>query len=344
MLIVDDNASARAALRETLASLGMRAFLAEDGPAALELLGRTATAGEPAPLMLLDAGMPGMDGLEVARRIHETPALSGAVVVLLTDAGRRLPDERTQHDLGVRGRLTKPIKNSELLKILLDVVGAAPAAVEHRARGAARRGRALRVLLAEDNAVNQKLAMRLLEKEGHAVTLAANGRSALDALAAADFDVVLMDVQMPEMDGFEATAAIRRREAGTGRRIPIVAMTAHAMKGDRERCLEAGMDGYVAKPIRADELRLAIDEVLPLPGGAALSREGVVALFGGDESLFREIAQLFLEDGPGDLRELRKALERGDAGSGARRPTVSRERSATSARRPRRRRPSESNS
>jgi two-component system, sensor histidine kinase and response regulator len=148
---------------------------------------------------------------------------------------------------------------------LLEAHGAPPALSASGSPSAGSHGpfrRGLRVLLAEDNTVNQKLATRLLEKQGHTIQLAVNGREALNALAVGDFDVVLMDAQMPEMDGFEATAHLRGKEAGTGRRLPIIAMTAHAMKGDRERCLEAGMDGYVSKPIRMDELNRAIEAVV----------------------------------------------------------------------------------
>ena len=222
--------------------------------------------------MVLDAGMPGMDGLGVARSVRENADLPGLAVVLLTDAGRRLEDEGALKELGVHRCLTKPVKHSDLLKAVRDALGAAPAseAASASAEGHVAPAHPLRILLAEDNAVNQKLAVRLLEKQGHSVTIVGNGREALAALEAGEFDAVLMDVSMPEMDGLEATAQVRRSEAERGgRRLPIIAMTAHAMKGDRERCLEAGMDGYVSKPIRPDELARALADAAPADHPAA---------------------------------------------------------------------------
>jgi CheY-like chemotaxis protein/HPt (histidine-containing phosphotransfer) domain-containing protein len=187
-------------------------------------------------------------------------------------------------------------------------------------------GRRLRVLLAEDNAVNQKLVLRLLEGQGHEVVLAGDGREALAALERGSFDVVLMDVQMPEVDGFEATAALRQREQGSGRHTPVLALTAHALKGDRERCLGAGMDGYLAKPIRSEELFQALRDLAPpaapAPGEApagdgepreVFDRAAALAGAGHSESLLREIAELFLQDSPRLLGEVRAALDGADA-------------------------------
>ena len=266
LLVVDDNATSREILREMLAEWGARPATAPDGPAALTALVRAAAEGEPFALMVLDAGMPGMDGLAVARRVRENADLPGPAVLLLTDAGRRLEDEGARKELGIRRCLTKPVKHSDLLEAVRDALGASAASGEapSPAEGPVAPVRRLRILLAEDNAVNQKLAVRLLEKQGHAVAVVGNGREALAALEAGDFDAVLMDVSMPEMDGLEATGQVRRREAERGgRHMPIIAMTAHAMKGDRERCLAAGMDGYVSKPIRPDELARALADAAP---------------------------------------------------------------------------------
>jgi PAS domain S-box-containing protein len=256
-LCVDDNATNRRILEEILTSWSMRPTTCDSADAASAELLRAADAGEPYPLVLLDAHMPDVDGFDLAARIQGERALAGTVLLMLTSAGR--PDDVARcRELGIDAYLLKPVKQSDLLAALLTALDGSRRQAPPRQPGAAP-GRSLRVLLAEDNAVNQKLASRLLEKQGHAVTVVSNGKEALAALEREAFDVVLMDVQMPEMDGFEATAAIRR----AGRRVPIVAMTAHAMKGDRERCLEAGMDGYVSKPIQAREL---IDAVVAAVG------------------------------------------------------------------------------
>jgi two-component system, sensor histidine kinase and response regulator len=191
-----------------------------------------------------------------------------ADVIVLTSAGQR-GDAARCRELGVAAYLTKPVSQSELFNCIVRVLGASGPRAESAAlitHHTLREGnRKLNVLLAEDNAVNQMIAARLLEKRGHRVTVATNGREALAALERESFDVVLMDVQMPEMDGFEATAAIRVRDKSTGGRVPIIAMTAHAMRGDQERCLAAGMDGYIAKPVKAREL-IDLLEGLPIAG------------------------------------------------------------------------------
>jgi CheY-like chemotaxis protein len=207
--------------------------------------------------------MPKMDGFTLIERIRQKPELSAAIIMMLTSAGHRGDAARCQ-ELGVAAYLLKPIRQSELREAIARVLGAReqkgaiPLITRYSLGDALEPMAVLRVLVAEDNAVNQRLATRLLEKRGHRVTVTANGREAVEAQANQTFDLILMDVQMPEMDGFEATAAIREREKHNGTHIPIVALTAHAMKGDRERCLIAGMDGYLSKPIRPQEL----DEVL----------------------------------------------------------------------------------
>ena len=266
-LVVDDNLMNRRILQRFLASWGMQPTLAENGQQALESLAQAMDAHQPFPLVLTDGHMREMDGFQLAEEIRKNPELSGATIIMLTSAGQRCDAARCR-ELGLAGYLTKPVGQAELLEAVLRVVGSKrttekPALVtRHSMR---EEGRALRILLAEDNIVNRKLASRLLEKHGHSVVTAADGRQALERLEAESFDLVLMDVQMPEMDGFEATEAIRKKEGATGRHLPIVAMTAHAMQGDRERCLAAGMDGYVSKPIVAEELFRVVEKAISTP-------------------------------------------------------------------------------
>jgi two-component system sensor histidine kinase/response regulator len=257
VLVVDDNATNRRVLQEMLLAWQMNPELTERGPEALAILERSAAKGTPFSLILLDAQMPDMDGFTVVERITQNARLSKSVVIMLTSAGFR-GDAARCRELGIQGYLTKPIKRSDLLEAIKAVLGSQtgveaspPLVTVHSLRES--RGR-LRILLAEDNRVNQILAVRLLEKRGHEVTVAGNGEEALEALDRQAFDLVLMDVQMPEMDGLQATVAIRKGEMNTGKHIPIVAMTAHAMAGDKERCLEAGMDEYMTKPIRPEQL------------------------------------------------------------------------------------------
>jgi PAS domain S-box-containing protein len=257
VLVVDDNATNRRILREVLLAWQMDPELTESGPEALAVLERANAEVTPFALILLDAQMPGMDGFSVAERIKQDTRLAKTVVIMLTSGGFRGDASRCR-ELGIQAYLTKPIKRSDLLEAIIVVLGsqtgaeASPSLVTvHSLRES--RGR-LRILLAEDNRVNQVLAVRLLEKRGHKVEVAGNGEEALEALDRQEFDLVLMDVQMPEMDGLQATVAIRKREMRSGRHIPIIAMTAHAMAGDKERCLDAGMDDYITKPIRPEQL------------------------------------------------------------------------------------------
>jgi two-component system sensor histidine kinase/response regulator len=241
----------------------MNSTLVAAGEDALTALSAALEAGEPFGLVLTDMHMPKMDGFGLIERIRERPELSAAIIMMLTSAGHRGDALRCQ-ELGVAAYLLKPIRQSELREAIARVLGAKaqkgaiPLITRYSLGDAADPMAVLRVLVAEDNAVNQRLAARLLEKRGHRVTVTANGREAVEALANHDFDLVLMDIQMPEMDGFEATAAIREKEMHDGTHIPIIALTANAMKGDRERCLAAGMDGYLSKPIVSRDL----DELL----------------------------------------------------------------------------------
>jgi two-component system, sensor histidine kinase and response regulator len=259
VLVVDDNATNRKILQEMLESWGMQVESVSGGPQAIERLQQTlAEQGQP-PLLLSDVNMPEMDGFELVQHIRSNPQARDAVVILLTSGGRT-GDRALSSDLGVAAHLFKPIKQSELLEAILIAVG-----VTDRDPGASSDPtgdlppiRPLKLLLVEDGEANQRLARAMLQKWGHSVEIAQNGREAVEMWQREPFDLILMDVQMPEMDGFEATRLIRQQEEGTDRHIPIVAMTARAMKGDREHCLESGMDGYVSKPVRKRELYLAI--------------------------------------------------------------------------------------
>ena len=330
-LVVDDNATNRRILEAMLTHWMMQPSLADGGWAGLAAMERAKEAGKPFPLVLIDAQMPDMDGFTLAERIKERPGLAGATIMMLTSAGQRGDGARCRK-LGIAVYLIKPIRQSELLEAILVALGqpsrgkGRPTVLTRHSLREARRK--IRVLVAEDNTVNQELAARLLEKQGHTVAVARNGREALEALEkapASGFDVVLMDVQMPEMDGLEVTAAIRQKEKATGKHLPIIAMTAHALKGDRERCLAAGMDDYLAKPIQARELLAAVEgAVLP----AVESRQSVpteprpeeifdraaaLARVDGDAKLLEELAGLFLADCARLLSAVHEAVVKSDA-------------------------------
>jgi two-component system sensor histidine kinase/response regulator len=264
VLIVDDNFTNRRVLEGMLTRWGMRPTAVEGGRAGLQALQVAKSTGRPFPLVLLDGQMPEMDGFTLADLIRKDPSLVGATVMMLTSAGH-VGDSTRCRELGISAYLVKPIRQGELLEGICTLLCGTPEkkaeqlVTRHSLRESRNR---CRVLLAEDNLVNQKLALRLLEKRGFVVTIAGDGRTALNEWEKGSFDIVLMDVQMPTMDGFEATAAIREREKSTRAHIPIVAMTAHALKGDEERCIAAGMDAYVSKPIRTNELFAIIDNLL----------------------------------------------------------------------------------
>ncbi|MGC1105310.1 MAG: response regulator [Candidatus Acidiferrales bacterium] len=262
-LIVDDNFTNRRVLQGMLTRWGMQPTAVDGGRAALQTLEAAKSDGHPFPLILLDGQMPEMDGFALAERIQEDPELVGATIMMLTSAGQ-LGDAARCQALGISAYLVKPIRQGELLQAICSVLNLttqkkAPLVTRHSLREDRNRSR---VLLAEDNAVNQTLAVRLLEKRGYVVSVARDGGQVLAALEMEEFDVVLMDIQMPEMDGLQATAAIREKERSTGKRIPIIAMTAHALKGDEERCIAGGMDAYVSKPIRTSELFAAIERLV----------------------------------------------------------------------------------
>jgi|HubBroStandDraft_6_1064221.scaffolds.fasta_scaffold06106_4 PAS domain S-box-containing protein len=259
VLVVDDNRTNCRILEGMLARWQMKPTSVNGGKSALEELSAARQTDKPYGLILTDMHMPDMDGFALIEEIRKRPDLATATIMMLTSAGHR-GDAARCHELEVAAYLLKPIRQSELREAVARVLGARPqdGAIPLVTRFSLHDARepdaCLRVLLAEDNLVNQRLAVRLLEKRGHRVVVAATGLEALKALEKESFDLVLMDVQMPEMDGLEATAIIREKEKGTGHRQPIVALTAHAMKGDREKCIEGGMDGYLSKPIRPQEL------------------------------------------------------------------------------------------
>jgi signal transduction histidine kinase/DNA-binding response OmpR family regulator len=328
VLVVDDNATNRGILQEVLTNWRMAPTAVASGALALADMRRTSAEGVPYPLVLIDALMPDMDGFAVVEEVRKDPTLAGATILMLS-SGDRAADLARCRELGIAFYLVKPIRQSELLDAILTALGSAPLGNPDVAPTlsdpAVAPGHGLRVLLAEDNEVNQVLAIKMLQKRGHTVTVAENGRLAVAALETQVFDIVLMDVQMPEMDGFEATAAIRESEKGTGRHIPIVALTAHAMKGDRERCLAAGMDDYISKPLRADDLHITLAR---LTAGAAESeppavdrerltepvfdRTAVLARLEGDMELLQEMIHLFSPQSVKLLTEIRAAVAAAD--------------------------------
>jgi two-component system sensor histidine kinase/response regulator len=275
-LIVDDNVTNRQVLHGILSRWGMKTTAVDGGHAALQTLEAAKKAGRPFSLILLDGQMPVMDGFMLAAQIQNNPQFVNAIIMMLTLTSQ-VGDATRCRDLGVSRYLLKPVRQGELLDAICQVLNKrtqvvpAPLLTRHILPEDKHRAR---ILLAEDNAVNQTLAKRILEKRGYSVTVAGDGRAALEAFQAEAFDLVLMDIQMPEMDGFEATAAIREREKHTGGHIPIVAITAHALEGDQEKCLASEMDGFTTKPIRTSELFAVIERML---GDTAKSETAEVA-------------------------------------------------------------------
>jgi signal transduction histidine kinase/DNA-binding response OmpR family regulator len=272
VLVVDDNATNRRILEDILIGWGMRPTLVDGGLAAIAALERARATGKPFPLAIIDFQMPDLDGFGLAGRIKARPELGTTMIMMLSSVGN-LGDGARCRELGVASYLTKPVRQSLLLEAMLSVLAtqerplAQPVVVTRHTINEAHRS--MRILVAEDNAVNRLLVTALLTKRGYTVITAVNGREALAAVTRDAFDLVLMDVQMPEMDGLEATAAIRKLEAATGAHVPIIALTAHAMKGDREICLAAGMDEYLSKPIDAEQLFALVEAMTGAPGAAA---------------------------------------------------------------------------
>jgi two-component system sensor histidine kinase/response regulator len=313
VLIVDDNATNRRILERQLAAHGMVATVAADAASALDLLRQAAQARALPEVAILDRHMPGVDGLELCRLVASDPELASVRIVVLTSA----VSTRSGMCVRVAAYLTKPVRQSELVETLAGVL-ADPSKLAPEPRAAAASATpvpgpgAARVLVVEDNSVNQKVAAAMLQRLGYRVDLVANGREAVEAIERIPYAAVLMDCQMPEMNGYEASIEIRRRE-GAGRHVPIVALTASAIKGDEERCLEAGMDAYVTKPVTLD----ALSQVL---GGLIRSKasvldeatvNGLVEL-GGASSVLEQVVGAFADTAPADIAALRDAVAHAD--------------------------------
>ena len=328
VLVVDDHATNRLVLRELLRSWGCRFEEAADGPQALERLHRAVAGGDPFRIALVDMQMPGMDGKTLGRKIKADPDLGDTLLVMITSVGQR-GDAQQFREAGFSAYMTKPVKVSQLYDCLATVLGVASVGSRQPSRPIITRHtlvedrkRRVRILVAEDNVVNQKVAVRILEKLGYRADAVANGREAVTALEKIPYDLVLMDVQMPEMNGFEATRIIRGPGSKVLRHgIPIVAMTAHALKGDRERCLEAGMDDYVSKPVTALGLGGILNRYLGTASASGRTdsesspfKRGPVQIdrireiADGNPEFERDLIEAFLADSEAQIRSLEAAL------------------------------------
>ena len=328
ILVADDNATNRRILEEQLTSWGMRPTIVDSGQAALAALYQAVAGHVPWPCVLLDAHMPAIDGFTVAEYIKQNPALAGATIIMLTSGGQ--PSDATRcRELGITSYHTKPLKQSELLQALCTAL--------QIASGAARDTSVLlppfltqsqcplHILVVEDNRINQRLTVWMLEKWGHSVVVASNGKEALAVLARETFALVFMDVQMAEMDGFATTAAIRQQEQATAAHVPIIALTAHAMPEDRERCLAAGMDAYLSKPLQAQQLFQVIESMVPAPSHApevrgdaepsatVFDQKVALARVQGDRELLQDIIGLFFEETPALMAALQESIACHDA-------------------------------
>ncbi len=325
VLAVDDNATNRQILHEMFASWGMLPTIASGAREGLRRMREAEREGAPLRLVVTDAHMPEMDGFAMAEQIGRDPRIADVAIIMLTSGDR--PDDGARcEQCRIAAYLLKPVKQSELFDAIVLALGLTaehePVAVSPNCQ--ARRIAPRRILLAEDSVVNQKLAVALLEREGHTVTVANNGREAITALETGQFDLVLMDVQMPEMDGLEATTRIRAREKQTGGRIPIVAMTAHALKGDRELCLAAGMDDYVSKPIRTEVLFEKVAGLFSSEMSEAIAAspecekavdwEKILEVTRSDPEILKTLIAAELEESPRLMAAIRDAAANGDRG------------------------------
>ena len=331
ILVVDDHETNRLVFREMLRSWGCRFDEAKDGRQALDKLRQARAGGDPFRIALIDMQMPGMDGRELGRRVRQDPALAETQLVMLTSVGHR-GDSTALQEIGFAAYLTKPVKISHLYDCLVTVLGVAPGAAGSVARPIItrhtlreERKQRVRILVAEDNAVNQKVALRILEKLGYRADAVANGQEAVAALGTIPYDLVLMDVQMPEMNGFEATRVIRDPESKVLRHdVPIIAMTAHALKGDRDRCLEAGMNDYLSKPVTALALKDMLDEQLGPTASASLlvpefdspqakpvHIQRIQAIAAGDLAFEQDLIESFLSNTERSLKALESAVHEG---------------------------------
>jgi CheY-like chemotaxis protein len=263
VLVVDDNASNRIILEDELRACGLTVKAVSSALEALRELQEAARQGSPYQIILADSRMPRMDGFDLVRAIRQSPEISVATVMMLT-SDDYYSSVRRCRELGIAVRLLKPVTLFELQAAIQHIVAPSTDEAKHPYQEEKAPSTQFRILLAEDNLVNQRFAVRTLERMGHQVVVAQTGQEALAALQAEKIDLVLMDVQMPEMDGLAATKEIRKKEQGNPEHLPVIAMTAHAMKGDRENCLDAGMDDYIAKPINREELRHAIERVMKM--------------------------------------------------------------------------------
>lgn len=339
VLIVDDNAVNRRILEKNLLHWGMKPFSVPGGAQAISELHESAAVGRPFPLMVIDAVMPGMSGFELASRVSSDDLSPKPRMIMLTSTGLPM-DSAALIQCGVCAYLSKPVRQTELRDALVKTLGScpfpAPSKDESRRRPLRKTSRPLNILLAEDNPVNQTLTVNILKKMGHAVTVAGDGVAALEAVSHANYDLVLMDVQMPRMDGLTATKRIRELTLPRKKRLPIVAITAYAMESDKRKCLEAGMDSYLSKPIDVQKLYEVI-EGLPGPGkggaassppdgskpsptldlkaamGAVIDKDKLLERVGGDEELLGQVIDLFFETSPASLAEMGRALELNDA-------------------------------
>jgi two-component system, sensor histidine kinase and response regulator len=325
VLVVDDNETNRRILYEMTSRWGMKPLAVDGGPAALAAVEEAGQRGEFFRLILMDAHMPGMDGFQLSKEIKGRSEAAETSILMLTSGGQAGEAERCRQ-VGISAYLLKPVMKAELRNAILTVLGqvqsdniaAVPLVTRHSLRESSRN---LHILVAEDNAVNQAVILRVLEKMGHSSVLARTGKEALALTFEQKFDLVFMDIQMPEMDGLAATEAIRQREKGSGNHLPIFAMTAHAMKGDRERCLQAGMDGYITKPIRFSDIEKTLFSFSNAPPASApspptkipWSKAEALERVGGDEDLLREVCQIFLDESPNLLRKLQEAIADTDA-------------------------------
>ncbi|MEO8484473.1 MAG: response regulator, partial [Acidobacteriota bacterium] len=319
-LIVDDSPINRQIFMTQLERWNMKPTAVSGGREGLEALTSAALAGDPFVLVLLDANMPDLDGFEVAENISKRHELAGATVMMLTSSGR-YGDASRCRELGIVAYLTKPVRQADLLDAIRNALSynaglPVPAPVHLMAAVPVRR----RVLVAEDNLVNQRVVVGLLTKRGHDVTTVCNGREALAAVERGHFDLVLMDIQMPEMGGLEATAAIRARELISGGHLRIVALTAHAMRGDAERFLAGGMDAYISKPIDRLDLFAAVEQgpftrpspSAATPPAAVFDRAALVGRMGGDDALAQQVTEAFLLDCPVQMRLIKAAVDGDD--------------------------------
>jgi CheY-like chemotaxis protein/HPt (histidine-containing phosphotransfer) domain-containing protein len=330
VLVVDDMQLNRRVMERTLRRWRIKPTAVGSAQEALEEVVAAARRGAPYPMALIDMQMPDIDGFELARRLKCLPEARGLSVLMLSSSGE-VPDPACCRELGIAGCASKPVSQGDLLRLISRTLGTERAETPRISPAPSSPSgsvKQLRILLAEDNVINRRLALQILTARGHDVTAAENGREAIEAVERNRFDVVLMDVQMPEMSGVEATRVIRDREKLSGAHLPIIAMTAHAMKGDRERCLDSGMDGYIAKPIdreqllrlvEADWTRPALDLPAPMPEGPPAETatrtcdvDAFIRRAGGDRGLAQEMARLFASEAPGMLANVRSAVSSGN--------------------------------